>query len=116
MEQLRKRAPLPILKGLVVVNKVEEEELIAEDRMAAIHNTVMRVAAVEGEWSEEVMCSELDSVIGLGFDGVRFARHRALLAVEARTRVSRSWAKINKPYLVENLNMRLWWSIMRICL
>ena len=49
MEQLRKRAPLPILKGLVVVNKVEEEELIAEDRMAAIHNTVMRVAAVEGE-------------------------------------------------------------------
>ena len=88
--QLRKRAPFPILKVLVVVNKVEEAGLIAEDREDVIHSTAIRVAAVEDEQWGEVMYSELDSVIGPGFDGARFARHRVLPAVGAWTRVSRS--------------------------
>jgi len=86
----RVREPIPVLKRLVVVNKLE---LFVEDMKNEMRNTAERLAVVEGEQLGEVVCFGLGFVIDRGSDVARFERRRVLQAAEAGTRVS------------ENLNM-----------
>jgi hypothetical protein len=97
------------------VNKVGVG-LFEEDMKIVMRNTAEPLAAVEGGQLGEVMCFELELVIGRGSDVVRLERRHVLQAAEAGTRVSEIEPEANQPYLVENLNVCLRCSVMRICL
>jgi hypothetical protein len=84
----REVKPALVLRRLIVPNRVEEAELTAADMTVAKRNTAERFAVVEDEQLGEVMCFELGSVVGRGFDGARFARPRVQQVVEATKTVS----------------------------
>ena len=68
---------------------IQKAELFAGDEMMETSNTAKRIAVVEVEQLGVVVCLELGSAIGRGFDGALFERRRVPQAAEARTQVSK---------------------------